>query len=227
MQIRTFSQQGIYTQDNRDVVTYRHSACETATLFILLDGATSSPSSGDFSRELAELIIADFHKLPTHELFDENGLLRILNAAQTVLQHKYVCDSSSLLLVLKNGVQLLVVHAGDCCLGSIHTTHNIQWLTRVHTFANAINDTSIDKIKHDPRRHTLTKCFKAKKYVMPDIQYLTLPNTPIIMATDGFWALANSTQSALITQTATQFKPEDDASFIILESEQSETSTLI
>ena len=221
MPIRIFSQKGTCTVDNRDVVTYTHSTCGTATLFIVLDGATSCPSSGDFSRELAAFINIQFCELTTAELVDEKGLLKILKSAQTELQHKYVCDFSSLLLVLKNGAQLFVINAGDCCLGFIDPARNIEWKTCVHTFANVLQEKSIDNIKNDPLRHILTKSFKAKKYVMPDIQYFNLPsNTNIIIATDGFWALTAAEQQQIITQSPTQFEFEDDASFIIFNSEQ-------
>ena len=221
MPIRIFSQKGTCTLDNRDVVTCAHSSCGTTTLFVMLDGATSRPSSGDFSRELAAFINIQFYKLTKAELVDEKGLLKILKFAQTELQHKYVCDFSSILLVLKNGTQLFVINAGDCCLGFIDSTHNIEWKTCVHTFANTLQEKSIDNIKNDPLRHVLTKNFKAKKYVTPDIQYFNLPSTTnIIMATDGFWALTNTQQYQLITQIFTKFEPEDDASFIIFENEQ-------
>ena len=115
----------------------------------------------------------------------------------------------------------MVIHAGDCCLGVIDVAHNIEWITRVHTAANAISSASVDNIKNDPKRHLLTKSFKAKKYVMPDIQYIALPHaTKIIMATDGFWALTATEQQKIITQSTTQFELEDDASFIIFNSEQ-------
>jgi PPM family protein phosphatase len=222
MPIRIFSQKGTCTADNRDVVTHTLSACGTTGLFIVLDGATSCPSSGEFSRDLAECIVAEFHKLTKNELSNEHGVLGILKSAQITLQHKYLCDFSSLLLVVVNKSEpLVVIHAGDCCLGFIDAADKIEWITRVHTAANAISSASIDNIKSDPKRHLLTKSFKAKKYVTPDIQYFNLPgNTNIIMATDGFWALSHAQQYQLITQTLTQFEPEDDASFIILENEQ-------
>jgi serine/threonine protein phosphatase PrpC len=218
MVIRVFSQQGTYTTDNRDVVSYSHSACGTATLFIVLDGATSCPSSGNFSRELAELITAHFEQLPTQALTTERDLLAILKTAQAALQHKYVNDCSSLLLALSHAEQLLVMHSGDCCLGVIDSSSRIDWKIRVHTAANALSDASVDKIKNDPYRHQLTRSFKAKKYITPEMQYLKFPsNTNIIMATDGFWALTSAEQHALISQTAFQFEPEDDTSFILFE----------
>jgi PPM family protein phosphatase len=222
MPIKIFSQKGTCTADNRDVVTHTFSACGTIGLFIVLDGATSCPSSGEFSRDLAEFITAEFHTLATSELSDEHGVLSILKSAQIALQHKYLCDFSSLLLVVVNSCEpLLVIHAGDCCLGVIDAAHNIEWITRVHTAANAISSASVDNIKNDPKRHLLTKSFKAKKYVMPDIQYIALPRaTKIIMATDGFWALTAAEQQQIITQSPTQFELEDDASFIIFNSEQ-------
>ena len=221
MPIRIFSQKGTCTVDNRDVVTCTYSSCGTAILSIVLDGATSCPSSGDFSRDLATFINIQFCELTTAELVDEKSLLKILKSAQIELQHKYVCDFSSLLLLLKNGEQLFIINAGDGCLGFIDDTHTIEWKTCVHTFANTLQEKSIDNIKNDPLRHILTKSFKAKKYVTPDIQHFNLPgNTNVIIATDGFWALTNAEQSALITQTLTEFEPEDDASFIIIDNEQ-------
>lgn len=222
MPIRIFSQKGTCTADNRDVVSHTLSACGTIGLFIVLDGATSCPSSGEFSRDLAEFIAVEFHKLTKSELSDERSVLSILKSAQITLQQKYLCDLSSLLLVVvKNREPILVIHAGDCCLGFIDVAHNIEWITRVHTAANAISSESVDSIKNDPKRLLLTKSFKAKKYVMPDIQYVALPcATKIIMATDGIWALTAAEQQQIITQSPTQFEFEDDASFIIFNSEQ-------
>lgn len=212
--ILVFTAKGSHTDDNRDVIAYAKSPCESATLIIVCDGATSSPNSGEFARRLTDLLLDRFSTFTPEDVTHERSLIAALRHAQKTLQKEFVCAAASILLALVQGQQLLLLGAGDCCLGVIWKGTQLSWISRVHTCANMINEMPIEHIKKDPRRHQLTRVFKAKRFCDLMIERHTLAiGTKIIIATDGFWALPEVDQSTILTGGAVPALM-DDASFI-------------
>lgn len=61
-----------------------------------------------------------------------------INELSSELKMTYPEGRLSFLLLLDSGNSLLqAIHAGDCRLGRLDSDNRIEWLSRVHTLANA------------------------------------------------------------------------------------------
>lgn len=160
MIIKSYTNKGTRTLDNRDVLLKTVNG--DSHLFMVIDGNTSCPSSGDFARSLAAYIENTLGKLPPHSLkppFAKDTLLTLLKEAQQKLRTDFPADSASILLLYIQKNISIALYAGDCCLGRLSRDYplskasSIKWLTHIHSLANAQKDIRHSKIKSNPNRH--------------------------------------------------------------------------
>ena len=184
---RWHSKSGIQTTDNRDY--YGIAEVHDTRLFIVIDGATSSPNGGALARVLVQQLLDEVDTLetaPTRE-----NLIDILTRIHTALRHHHPGDSASYIIAYQlNNHTITTLHAGDCRLGKISPQNSIQWLTKPHTLANAISDLADHDLINDPKRHLLTRSFKGQRFQAPECNTFGLSNedTLLLLASDGFWA---------------------------------------
>lgn len=179
--------QGIQTADNRDF--YGTVEVCDIRLFVLVDGATTSPNSGDMAKTLVQHLLEDIAASgvpPSSE-----RLIDILARIHTKLRRRYSADSTSYIIAYQNNRHsVTTLHAGDCRLGKITTEGSIQWLTKPHTLANSIRDIAENDLKNDQKRHILTRSFKGRRFQTPESNTFDLSNedSQLLLASDGFWA---------------------------------------
>ncbi|MGO4560115.1 hypothetical protein [Mesorhizobium sp. 2RAF21] len=112
--------------------------------------------------------------------------LRVTHAA---LAMDFRTDSASYVLVYLEATRpALVLHAGDCLVGRREEDGRIAWLTQPHTLANPLLPVAIESLAKDPARHRLTRSFRSKRFIAPDLNSFELDDRPLLVATDGFWA---------------------------------------
>ena len=220
MLIRTLTVQGSATTDNRDCATVFKKV--GLHCFLLIDGATGTPDSGGFARQIRDELqryIGSFavEGLSLTQVNDQ--LIQALEEIRYKLQRQYLSDVISLLLVIHHNGLLLANSWGDCLLGKVKVDGKIDWLTMPHTFANAIEPAKpISDIALDDQRHQLTRCFKARRYTQPDRYTIEMKaGEKAILASDGFWAcMSEQQQQSMLTQPYKKIEPvEDDISVII------------
>lgn len=158
------------------------------SLSIVLDGSTSGANSGDFARQIATHLI-DWFMAMTGPIAADTiiGQLREIHKA---LATDFRNDSASYALVLVEPNQpFTVLHAGDCLVGKNSCESPILWQTRPHTLANAISDLPIDVLAQSPLRNRLTRNFRTREFLKPEISRISSEGVAaIVVATDGFWA---------------------------------------
>ncbi len=220
MLIRKLSYQGCGTVENRDLIASFKQG--NFNFFLLIDGATDSPDSGKFARQIGNALQKYASGLDTDYLSlsqVNDSLLQELKRIQKNLQKEHIRDYASLLLVSQHGNSMQANNWGDCLLGRINGDTTIDWLTVPHTAANKTDpEKLIEEIVLDEQRHSLTRSFKARRYEQPDIYMIGInAGEKIILASDGFWACATEAdQQDLLNQPYKKIEPvEDDMSFII------------
>ncbi|MEI9425983.1 hypothetical protein O7A70_33455 [Mesorhizobium sp. Cs1299R1N1] len=87
-----------------------------------------------------------------------------------------------------------MLHAGDCLVGRLEDDGRIAWLTQPHTLANPLLPAAIESVAKDPARHRLTRSFRSKRFIAPDLNSIQLDDRPLLVATDGFWAELDACQ---------------------------------
>lgn len=219
------SSPGTITSDNRDYCGIAERP--DAPLYVVIDGATRGPSGGDLAKELARHLVDQF--LEFNEPFAEIQISNLLQNIHTELRRRFPADSASLfILVQTSDGSIMTAHVGDCRLGRLKSDKSIEWLSKPHTLANAIEDLSDSALIANPSRHSLTRSFRPGR--LPDPEYGRYPlkqDDTFLIATDGFWAELNSSDQAefLEGKFASSEKGADDRSCLILGNKMSRVPT--
>ena len=220
MLIRTLTVQGSAKADNRDCATVFKKGFFHC--FLLMDGATGTPDSGGFARQIRDELQRYMGSFAVEGLSltqVNDRLIQALEEIQCKLQRQYLSDVVSLLLVIHHNGLMLANSWGDCLLGKVNQVGIPEWLTIPHTFANTVKTAKpISEIALDDQRHQLTRSFKARRYIQPDRYSIELKaGEKAILASDGFWAcMSEPEQQSLLTQPYKKIEPvEDDVSVII------------
>lgn len=208
LQIWWHCRQGTRTADNRD-----HAGIGIrgdAVLAIVLDGSTSGSASGDFACEIAHRMV-DWFVTGTEEV-TADALIAQLRMTHAALAMDFLTDSASYVLVYLDATRpALVLHAGDCLVGRREEDGRIAWLMQPHTLANPLLPVAIESLAKDPARHRLTRSFRSKRFIAPDLNSFELDDRPLLVATDGFWAdLEAHQQVAFIEGAAAAVDQERD-----------------
>lgn len=186
MEINWRSQQGKRTSDNRDCGGVGVRA--GAVLCLVVDGSTSGPAGGELARQIIRDVI-DWY-VTTDGVATAESLTAQLRRAHLSLSRQFPRDSASYVITyVADGQAALVLHAGDCLMGTHEGPGPIQWLIRPHTLANVAGDVTIEEIARSQVRHRLTRSLRAREFMPPEMSEINAtPGTSFIVATDGFWA---------------------------------------
>ena len=206
------SQPGTFTTDNRDA--FAHVELANASLYLVADGSSSYPLSGELANALLAKLVADFTLAQTQELNAEQtaeALLHIIATSQQVLRDEYPRAACSYLVLCLHNDAAFSIHEGDCCLGLIEPTASIHWLSSVHCFANWQGNLTHAEISQDTSRHRLTRCFSARRPSKPEIKHWpTAPNQRWLLASDGFWACLSHPEQLTFLRTGNLLAPPTD-----------------
>lgn len=191
MNVEVISINGTNTISNRD--TYLHATNRNIDLYVVLDGCSSKPKSGDFSVSTAEYVKNAFEVLSEGQLEPKNvkaSLERIFQSARQNVGCKYPEAGLSLAaLAVINDSVALVLHIGDCSVGYINRANHLYWVTQPHTLLYA----PIEEIMNSPLRHYLKRVFKYNG--KQPLEWKVRPfngSDRYILATDGWWDVNNS-----------------------------------
>lgn len=153
----------------------------------MLDGSTSGFESGEFARQIAERIVDWF---AAQDEVNSDKIIDWMRGLHGELAQRFRRDSASIIIAhVRIDGAVLLLNAGDCLAG-FWKAEGITWKTRPHTLANPIEELPIAEIAASPLRHRLTRSFRSREFMVPDIYELELQDDEaLILATDGFWAL--------------------------------------
>lgn len=178
------SQIGTRTEDNRDCAGV--AAREDDVLCIVADGSTRGLDSGELAREITRELI-DWYVGSSEAVTADSIIVRLRQLHETLPEAYPQGSVSYMILYVGSGNDALAVHAGDCLLGRDDGQGNLEWLTRPHTLANAGNEKTVEEIVDLPARHRLTRSFRAREFMQPEVTEIGAVQE-FIVATDGFWA---------------------------------------
>lgn len=178
------SQAGMRTDDNRDHGGIGIRGGET--LCVIADGSSTAPDSGTLAKALIYALV-DWYVACDLAMKPE-VILSELRRLHGSLSKKYPRASASYMIVhIGTDGTGIVLHAGDCLMGRRNDEGVAEWLTRPHTLANAVSDIPIEAIINLPERHRLTRSFRSREFIAPDIGEVEI-GKELLLATDGFWA---------------------------------------
>lgn len=211
--LKWHSQAGTITPDNRD--TCAHIEPTHASLYLIADGSSSHPCSGELAKALLAKLTLDFSLMPATELNPKQlaeALLQIIANSHQALRDAYPYAACSYLVLCLLADAAFSIHEGDCCLGLIEQSGKIDWLSSAHCAANWQGNLTHAEIAQAPSRHRLTRCFSARRASNPEINHWLLePNQHWLLATDGFWAgLSEQQQQSFLHKGSLHAPPTDD-----------------
>ena len=196
------------TTDNRD-----HAGIGTNTtgvMAIIADSSTAGENSGEYVEAIVRGVIDWFSGL--QGALDVDNFSKQLRAIHIDLRARYPRGSASFAIMhVSPRTRMTVIHAGDCLLGQIDRGDRIQWQTQPHTLANALGYVAVDELSKTPARHLLTRSFRSREYMTPEILETDgLPGVHLL-TTDGFWAeLSAHEQLAVIDGREVEANGEHD-----------------
>lgn len=217
-------QQGTGTADNRDYAGIGIRG--DSILAIVLDGSTSGSASGVFARAIASTIV-DWFVTGAAEITVES-LTEQLRMTHATLSKDFRRDSASYVLLHAGPAQsALVLHAGDCLVGRVDANGRTSWLLQPHTLSNALSPVSINVLAEEDARHVLTRSFRSKRFIAPDLSSIELDHRPLLVATDGFWAELDSDRQKSFLEGHIQAseRERDDRSVLSISRNQGGPST--
>ncbi|TGP85621.1 MULTISPECIES: protein phosphatase 2C domain-containing protein [unclassified Mesorhizobium] len=191
--VKWISQSGKRTKDNRDCAGV--GIRKEGALCVVLDGSTSGPHSGELARQISRALV-DWYLSVEGEIASEviTGRMREIHGA---LSKEHPRDSASYMIAhFRSPSEVVVLHAGDCLLGRYDEKGGIDWVSRPHTLANVAGNVSIPDIVAVPARQRLTRSFRAREFMAPDVMGLKFDGE-LVIATDGFWAELNAGDQTL------------------------------
>ena len=122
---------------------------------------------------------------------DAAHVVAALRAFHAQSRFQYVCETASYALVLRrhDGSAWALV-CGDCRVGRLCEAGfdgDVTWLSPVHTLANAFGESFELQHAKSAQRHTLTRCWNARRFERPEFVLLDGAASALCLATDGFW----------------------------------------
>lgn len=207
------TQAGTLTADNRDACAHIEQA--HASLYLIADGSSNHPRSGELATALLAELAQGFNNLPAAELTPEQvaeALLQLIANSHQALGDAHPKAACSYLVLCLLGDAAFSIHEGDCCLGLIEQSGKIDWLNSAHCTANWQGNLTLAEVAQAPSRHRLTRCFSARRASNPEINHWPLePNQHWLLATDGFWAgLSPQEQQSFLRDGNLPAPPTDD-----------------
>jgi len=187
MQTLSFTQKGVRTEDNRDVIiTIENNG---VYLCAVLDGSSSRFGSGDYARALSENIKKHFTNLSSEELLPVNikkSINEVVARAHSCLRIIYPSASLSLVILITLIDKVaLIFSLGDCAVGRVCSGGLIDWLT----VPNRIGRLPISKLNGKPNgENGVIRTLKARRFEQLD--WFVRPfhsSTVYVLASDGYW----------------------------------------
>lgn len=207
------TQAGTLTADNRDACAHIEQA--HASIYLIADGSSSHPRSGELATALLAELAQGFNHLPATELNPEQlaeALLQLIASSHQALRDAHPKAACSYLVLCLLGDAALSIHEGDCCLGLIGPSGKISWLSPAHCVANWQGNLTHAELAQMQSRHRLTRCFSPRRASNPEIKHWPLSaNQHWLLATDGFWAgLSEQQQQIFLREGSLPALPTDD-----------------
>lgn len=206
------SQPGKKTKDNRDYAGVGLRSEDA--LCIVLDGSTTGEGSRELGKQISHELI-DWY-IDSGDVVTAQAITAQLKKIHESLSGEFPFGSASYMVVhIGRAGDAAMVHAGDCLLGRCQAKNGIDWLNQPHTLANATKTMSIASIAEVPARHRLTRSFRSRDFLVPDVLEIKIDGKYLV-ATDGFWAELGSSDQARFIQgeTVAMSADSDDRSVL-------------
>lgn len=177
-----YSRQGTTCAENRDACGIFQSAAYTFSVVV-----DASPR-GERGIQFNTCWITAVLDRMSPELPSVASVLAALHEGQKHLRtERFFAEKASYaaFLLPREAKDAYAFCCGDCTLGARFPDGNIEWLTRTHTLATALEEQGINA--DASKRHIVTRTLNAKRFQKPEVH--VVPATAFgswILATDGY-----------------------------------------
>ncbi|MCA3894919.1 hypothetical protein [Vibrio vulnificus] len=208
------SNKGKTREQNKDMYALIHN--EDATLIIAFDISTSSPATTDITETFVNEVESGLTNSSPSQVADVEQQLHL---AFDKVKSEFKVGKASILVfcVLHRQVTIACLHAGDVRLGQYSEGKAIQWITNVHTGANALGQFFEADMLQNENRHIVTRCLNLQRSLNLESTELERPEQQqyLIVASDGFWAEC-STEEQIRLIKGEPHTTDDDCSAMVL-----------
>lgn len=177
-----YSRKGNECVDNRDFGIYLHTPA--FELAMIVDGSQRGTLGACLAKDWGTVVIEAARTIGT---FGPEELRQLLLHSHEQLRYRYLAETASYAIAwVDRSGSGWAMSCGDCRVGLLNTDQK-NWLTPVHTLANAIDGSFERRHALLPSRHTVTRCWKATRFDQPAVVKFNLGQDRICLATDGHW----------------------------------------
>lgn len=177
-----YSRKGNDCTDNRDFGAFL--STPAFELAVIVDASRRGALGADLARDWGTSVVDAAKSLST---FNPDEFLPWLRNLHGELRYQYLTETASYAIAgIDHNGDGWAMSCGDCRVGLIHMDQK-NWLTPVHTLANAIDGAFERRHAVLPSRHTVTRCWKSKRFAPPEVVTFAAGSAQICMATDGHW----------------------------------------
>lgn len=197
-----YSRQGTTCAENRDACGIFQSAAYTFS--VVMDASPHGERGIEFNASWITTVLERM----SPELPSVASVISALHEGQKHLRDErfFVEKASYAAIVLPcEAKDACVFCCGDCTVGAHCPGGNIEWLTRTHTLANALEELGISA--DASKRHIVTRTLNAKRFQTPDVH--VLPTNA-----SGLWVLA--TDGYRYRESDVSGQPKDDCSALLI-----------
>lgn len=180
--VQWYSRKGNNGTDNRDFGAFL--STPTFELAVIVDASQRGALGADLARDWGTSVVDAARGLST---FSAEELMLRLRIFHEKLRYRYLTETASYAIAgIDHDGTAWGMSCGDCRVGLIHMDQK-NWLTPVHTLANAIDGAFERRHADLPSRHTVTRCWKSKRFDQPEVVTFAAGSDRICLASDGHW----------------------------------------
>ena len=180
--VQWYSRKGNDCTDNRDFGAFL--STPTFELAVIVDASQRGALGAGLARDWGTSVVEAAKGLST---FSPEELMLRLRNLHGELRYRYLTETASYAIAgINHDGAAWAMSCGDCRVGLIHIDQK-NWLTPVHTLANAIDGAFERRHADLPSRHTVTRYWKATRFSPPEVVTFTAGSGRICLASDGHW----------------------------------------
>lgn len=180
--VEWFSRKGKDCPENRDFGAYVRAGREH--LLIIVDASQKGEKGQDLSKRICQHVTENAAFI---DLNSPDNMISSLACLHEEIRREFIAETACYAVACINADGIgWSLNCGDCRIGCIRDGKK-EWLSPVHTAANPLGGGFTKENAESLSRNKVTRCWKARGFVSPEMTPLQIGSSVICVATDGYW----------------------------------------